>query len=203
MESFQGKNTNIKISDRLQDGIEVIKNGGLVATKTDTIYGILADAFNPESVEKIYNIKERELDKPFIILIPDLDCLEKFNVSVNDKARKILSTKGITVILKVENPEKFEYLHRGTKKLAFRIPDDHEFLKFLKELNRPVVAPSCNPSGLEPAKNIEEAINYFSDKIDLYINRGEVINNIPSTIVETENGKVKIVRHGSKKLEVL
>lgn len=89
------------------------------------------------------------------------------------------------------------------KKLAFRIPDDHEFLKFLKELNRPVVAPSCNPSGLEPAKNIEEAINYFSDKIDLYINRGEVINNIPSTIVETENGKVKIVRHGSKKLEVL
>lgn len=120
MESFQGKNTNIKISDRLQDGIEVIKNGGLVATKTDTIYGILADAFNPESVEKIYNIKERELDKPFIILIPDLDCLEKFNVSVNDKARKILSTKGTTVILKVENPEKFEYLHRGTKKTCIQ-----------------------------------------------------------------------------------
>ncbi|MEZ0323509.1 MAG: L-threonylcarbamoyladenylate synthase [Hydrogenothermaceae bacterium] len=202
MESFQKKNTNIRVSDRLQDGIEVIKNGGLVVTKTDTIYGILADATNPESVEKVYRLKERDLGKPFIILIPDLNYLGKFKVPINDKEKKLLSTKGITVIMKLEDPEKFEYLHRGTKKLAFRIPDDPELLKFLRELNKPVIAPSCNPSGLEPAKNIKEAIDYFSYKINLYIDRGEVINNIPSTIVELENGKVKIVRQGRKSLEV-
>lgn len=200
MESSPPKSMNIKVSSDIKDAVEVIKKGGVVITKTDTIYGILADATNPESVERIYRIKQREWEKPFIILIPDTKFLNHFFISHNEKGEKILQKKGITVIFKLEKPEEFNYLHRGTKKLAFRIPDDKEFLNFIKELDKPVVAPSANPSGLEPAKNIKEAIDYFGDMVDLYVDRGEVVSNIPSTIVEVDNGKIKILRYGSKEI---
>lgn len=200
MESFPQKNMSIRLSNSLKDAVEVIKNGGIVITKTDTIYGFLADATNPNSVERIYRIKQRELEKPFIILIPELKSLNYFHISSNEKGEKILAKKGITVIFRLERPEELTYLHRGTKKLAFRIPDDQEFLNFLRELGKPVVAPSANPSGLEPAKNIKEAIDYFGETVDLYIDRGEVSSNIPSTIVEVENGKIKILRQGNKQI---
>lgn len=203
MEYFPQKNTStnsVNISESLKDAIPIIRKGGLVITKTDTIYGILADATNRESVEKIYTLKGRELDKPFIVLIPDLRYLDYFQVNCTEKGEKILSTRGITVIFKLQDPDRFQYIHRGTKKIAFRIPDDREFLNFLQEVDKPVVAPSANPSGLEPAKNIQEAVSYFQDRVDLYVDRGEVSSNIPSTIVEVENGRIKIVRQGSKQV---
>lgn len=198
MENFRQRNMNINISSNLKDAIDVLRNGGVIVTKTDTIYGLIADAMNKESVEKLYRIKERDWDKPFIILIPDKRYLEYFDVEYSEKGERLLQSRGITVIFKLKNPERFEYLHRGKKKLAFRIPDDKELLDFLREFKNPVVAPSANPSNFEPAKNIQEAIEYFGDKVDMYIDRGEVLSNIPSTIVEIDNGKVKIVRQGVK-----
>lgn len=200
MESSLPESMSIKVSKVIRDAIDVIKNGGVVITKTDTIYGFIADATNPDSVERIYRIKQRELGKPFIILIPDIKFLTYFSVSKNEKGEKVLQKRGITVIFKLEKPENFTYLHRGTKKLAFRIPDDPEFLNFLKELGKPVVAPSANISGLEPVRDVKEAIGFFGDKVDLYVDRGEVVSNIPSTIVEVDNGKIRIVRQGSKQI---
>ena len=193
---------NIKSSTKIDDAIDVIKNGGIVITKTDTIYGILANDFNKEVVEKIYLIKEREKDKPFIILIPNTKFLKKFKVKENPQAEKILHLKGITVIFDVNDQNnELEYLHRGTKTLAFRIPDDAEFLNFLNKLDAPVVAPSANPTGLTPAEDINKAIEYFKDKIDLYIDRGKSEKNIPSTIIKVENSKIKILRQGSKQVK--
>lgn len=191
--------TNINISNLLKDAIDVIKNGGLVVAKTDTIYGILGNALNRETIEKIYQIKGREENKPFIILIPSIKMLKMFNVKENQTAERLLNLKGITVIFDIEDPEdKWYYLHRGKKSLAFRIPDDIAFLKFLEALNLPVVAPSANPSGLQPAEDINQAIEYFQDKINLYVDSGKVIENIPSTVVKVENGKIKILRKGKK-----
>jgi len=194
---------NINISTKLDDAFDVIKNGGIVITKTDTIYGILANALDKEAIEKIYTIKEREKDKPFIILIPNTKFLKKFKVKENPQAEKILNLKGITVIFDVNDQNnKLEYLHRGTKTLAFRIPDDPEFLSFLNKLDTPMVAPSANPSGLTPAEDIHKAIEYFKAKVDLYIDRGKSETNIPSTIVKVENSKIKILRQGSKQIDL-
>ena len=201
MENFQQMNTHIKVSNNLFDAIPYIKQGKLVIAKTDTIYGILADALNKQAVEKIYKLKGRPEDKPFIILIPSSEDLKKFNIKPNPQGEKILNKKGITVIFDVEDHKgEFQYLHRGKNSLGFRIPDDSVFLSFLKELGRPVVAPSANPSDLTPAEDIEKAIEYFKDSIDLYVDSGKVEKNIPSTIVKVENGKIKVIREGSKRL---
>ncbi|WP_343122149.1 L-threonylcarbamoyladenylate synthase [Sulfurihydrogenibium yellowstonense] len=115
----------------------------------------------------------------------------------------MLNLKGITVIFDVNDPNnELEYLHRGAKTLAFRIPDDPEFLSFLNKLDTPIVAPSANPSGLTPAEDIHKAIEYFKDKVDLYVDRGKSESNVPSTIVKVENSKIKILRQGSKQIDL-
>jgi Putative translation factor (SUA5) len=79
---------NINISTKLDDAIDVIKHGGVVITKTDTIYGILANALDKEAIEKIYVIKGREKDKPFIILIPNTKFLKNLKLKKIRKLKK-------------------------------------------------------------------------------------------------------------------
>ncbi len=187
----------IKIEKDLRKAKEFLKNGKIIIAKTDTLYGILADALNKDVVEKAYRIKERRKDKPYIVLIPNTEFLKLFNVEISEKAKKLLEQKGITVILPLKNPEKFNYLHRGKKEIAFRIPNDKELINLMEEINTPLIAPSANPENKPPAKTIKEAVNYFGDKIDLYIDSGKVKNEKPSTIVKINNNNLKILREGT------
>ncbi len=193
--SFQEK--NIRISDNIFDAVEFLKNGRIVVSPTDTILGILGNALNKSVVEKVYKIKNRTPTKPYIILIPNISYLNIFGITPTKNEKKLLEHKGITVIfdLPEEKLKELEYLHRGTNSLAFRIPDDKNLINMLKDLGKPVIAPSANPEGKEPAKSIEEAIKYFGDKIDLYI-KGRS-KEIPSSIVKLENNKLQILREGN------
>ena len=67
----------------------------------------------------------------------------------------------------------------------------------MKKINTPLIAPSANLEGKPPPKNIQEAVDYFGDKIDLYVDSGEIENEKPSTIVKIENGEIKILREGN------
>jgi L-threonylcarbamoyladenylate synthase len=69
----------VKIEKDIQKAEEFLKNGKIVITKTDTLYGILADALNKNVVEKVYKIKGRKKEKPYIVLIPDISFLKLFS----------------------------------------------------------------------------------------------------------------------------
>ena len=184
------------ISRNIFDTEKFLKGGKSVVIKTETLYGILGNALNQNIVEYIYQIKGRNTNKPFIILIGSIDDLKKFRITPNEIERRLLSLRGLTVVLDINNP-KFRYLHRGTNSLAFRIPAKENLLKLLKRLDFPLVAPSCNPEGKEPAKNIEEAIKYFGEKIPIYIDEGKNLNTKPSTIVKIKDNQVNILREGN------
>ncbi len=181
--------------------IEVLKNGRIAVISTDTIYGIVGSALQPDVVERIYKLRKRSEDKPFIILVSSIDNLEKFGVKLSEKQRKFLEKNWpnpLSVVLEVADG-KWEYLHRGTKTLAFRMPKDQELLKLLKETG-PLVAPSANIEGEKPAETIEEAKNYFGNSVDFYVDRG-VIKSEPSTLIELQkDGKWNIIRQGKYQL---
>ncbi len=173
---------------------EVIKKGGVVILKTDTLYGIIANALDRKAVKRVYKIKGRRPDKPFIILVPSVEDIKRFfDVEISDKEREFLEKKGITVVLNLRDRRKHRYLHRGTGTLAFRIPSKNKLIELLREIGFPVIAPSANPEGEKPAVDINEAIRYFGDKIDLYVNEGKVEGKA-SPIVKVENGKVVYLR---------
>jgi L-threonylcarbamoyladenylate synthase len=85
------------------------------------------------------------------------------------------------VILECSN-RKLEYLHRGTKTLAFRLPKDGKIRKFLGKTG-PLVAPSANPEGKKPARNVREAQGYFGSAVDFYLDGG-LVKAEPSTLIE-------------------
>ncbi len=187
-----------KISTDFKEAEEVLKKGGIVVAPTDTLYGILTDALNSEAVERVYKLKKRTESKPVIVLIPSIEHLKMFNIIPKKEEKKLLQHRGITVVIPLKDRDKFYHLHRGTGSIAFRIPDKKELINLMKNIKRPLIAPSANPEGKSPAKDIKEAVAYFGDSIDLYVDGGEIKSSIPSTIVKV-NTEVYIIREGSIK----
>lgn len=177
--------------------IELLKNGGIAIIPTDTIYGIVGSALNPQTVEEIYNLRKRALNKPMIILISSLDDLKKIDVKLTDSQREFLQKhwpNPLSVVLPCPS-ERFRYLHRGTKSLAFRMPKDGKFLGLLQKTG-PLVAPSANFEGEKYAETINEARESFGDKVDFYLDMGR-IKGEPSTLIRLEpDGKWNIIRQG-------
>lgn len=186
-------------NDKWQLASEVLKTGQVAIIPTDTIFGLVGQALNKKTVETIYKIKERKPDKPLIILISSFKDLEKFSVKITTKEKKILKEiwpGPISVILKVTN-KKFEYLHRGTKTLSFRLVDDKELIKLIKKTG-PLVAPSANPEGKEPAQNTREAWGYFGEKVPIYLPSDKKLSNLPSSLISLIDEQITIIRQGQK-----
>lgn len=183
---------------------DVIKSGGIIVALTDTIYGVLASALDESTVEKLYQVRGRDADKPCIVLISSYEHLTKLGVKLPDEDKRILENiwpDKVSVVLD-SNDEELFYLHRGTNTIAVRmVSENNEDLFNLINSVGPLVAPSANPQGSEPARNIREAENYFGDKIDLYVNDSTRIAK-PSTLIRLQNGKVEILRQGQVEINL-
>lgn len=177
--------------------VQLLKLGKICLIPTDTIYGIVGSALNPQTVEQIYQLRKRAKDKPFVILISALNDLYQFNIKLTDKQKEFLQKNWpnpLSVVLPIEG-DQFKYLHRGKNSLAFRMPKDSQLLKLLNQAG-PLVAPSANFEGEKPAETIEAAKRYFGEHVSYYIDGGE-IKSQPSTVVRlNEGGETTVLRVG-------
>ncbi len=178
---------------------EILSSGGVGVIPTDTLYGLVGRALSLGAVERIYKLRKRDGNKPFIILIGSLSDLGLFGVEVDKKTKKILRQVWpgpVSVILPCEG-ENFSYLHRGGKTLAFRLPAKAGLAALIKKTG-PLIAPSANPEGEPPAKTIKEARRYFGDSADFYLDGG-TLDSPPSTLVSLESGGISVLREGAAK----
>lgn len=171
-----------------------LKSGQVGVVPTDTIYGIVASARSQQAVERIYEVKQREPRKPFIILIPDFDALRQFDITPTDKQRLVMEQywPGPVSLIFPCAHESLTYLHRGTQSLSFRLPNKPELAKLIKETG-PLVAPSANPEGEPPAEDIEQVTGYFHDAVDFYVDGGKVTGE-PSRLISLLGDKPEIIR---------
>lgn len=174
--------------------IKSLASGGIGIIPTDTIYGIVGSALSPKTVLKIYRIRKRNLKKPMIILVPNISSLQKFGIKPDRKTRALLAKlwPGKNSVILKSDSKKFKYLSRGSGSLAFRLPKNRVLRNFLSKTG-PLVAPSANPEGLPPAKNIKEAQDYFGEKLDFYVDIGR-LEAKPSRVIKIEDGKKIIIR---------
>ena len=180
--------------------IKFLKNDEVGVLPTDTLYGLVGSAFSIKAVERIYDLKNRNEKKSLIILISSLDDLKKFGVELTEKA-KIFMQKfwpgKVSIVLPFNN-KSLDYLDRMDGTLAFRLPDKKDLIELLEKTGA-LVAPSANPEGKEPAKNLEEAMKYFDGKVDFFVDGGE-INSAPSTLVKIVGDKIEVLREGAVKI---
>ncbi|MDA1337780.1 MAG: L-threonylcarbamoyladenylate synthase [bacterium] len=173
-----------------------LKEGKVIVLPSDTLYGFSCLALSPISVEKIYTLKQRENNKPFIILISDISELEKFGIKLNDYQLNFLKLNwpaSLTVVFDVTD-EKFSYLHRGIKSLGFRIPANQLLIDILRQVG-PITSTTVNISGQPPVKTVDEAIKLFGSKIDLYVENG-VMQSEPSTVIKLDKSSFAVLRQG-------
>ena len=176
---------------------KILGRGGIGVLPTDTIYGLVGSALNRRTVERIYKVRGRNPKKPFIILIGSISDLRRFGIRLAGDYRKLVKRfwPGPVSIIFPCASRKFQYLHRGVKSLAFRLPRDRKF-RALLNMTGPLVAPSANPEGKPYSKTIREAQRYFRDRADFYVDGGAKKKS-PSEVVRIgKDGRVVVVRGG-------
>lgn len=174
--------------------VALLITGGIGVIPTDTIYGISCSALNGKAVERVYAIRGRERTKPFIILISSLDDLALFGICPSSETRDILSSiwpAPVSVILSCLG-KKFSYLHRGTKTLAFRVPDSTPLRTLLKKTG-PLITTSVNPAEEKPATTIAQGKKYFGSQLDFYADVGKKSGS-SSTIIRIGGDGITLLR---------
>ncbi len=164
----------------------------------DTVYGLSCRALNETAVERIYRFKYRFIGKPFIVLISDTSQLKQLNININ-AAEAIEKYWPGSVTFVCDAPNSPEWLHRGTRTLAVRVPPTKQLRKLIKSVG-PIVSTSANLYARKPANSLSQAIDYFGEKIDFYVDVGE-IDGLPSTIVRLKNDKLEVLRQGAVKID--
>ena len=172
--------------------------GGVGFMPSDTIYGLSCAALNEQAVEKIYDIKGRQKDKPLIILIGDYSQLAGLKI---DRGLLAPFTKywpgPLTIKLEIDGTP--PWLERGTRTIAVRMPKDKQLAGLLAKTG-PLISTSANPADEQPAETVEQAKAYFGDKLDFYVDVGK-LSGQPSTIAKPIFGKLEVVRQGAVKIK--
>lgn len=157
--------------------------GDVGVLRTDTLYGIVAKADNQSAVERIFAVKQRSPHKPVLMLIANPQ--QMFDATVIPDTVAQLWPGKHTVIFPA--PTAPEWVTRGSQTAAYRIPDDPELRRLLEQTG-PLVAPSANPEGKPPAENCAQAVQYFGDAVDFYVDGGTVADVAPSQLFKLGPG---------------
>lgn len=170
-----------------------LAHGGVAVVRTDTIYGIIALASNEYAVQKVYNAKDRDPTKQCIVLVATAPEDSEYGELVEKYSGQAESPTSVVVPATNES----EWLLKGGDTIAYRVVRD-PFLKSVIEAVGPVIAPSANPEGFPPARNIIEAQNYFKDDVDCYVDGGEVPEGVHASeiIKVNEDETIEIIRSG-------
>ena len=176
---------------------KILKEGGLVAFPTETVFGLGCISNSEEAYNKLVSVKERPENKPFTLMCSDIKQIEAF-VEISNKTKRIIDKYmpgKITLVLKIKKKVD-NYLDHGTEYLGFRIPDDKFVLDMIDEVGVPLLVPSANVSGKKPALKDSDVFEYFENKIDAIV-KGECEPlAVPSTVVKIVDEDLFILREG-------
>lgn len=171
--------------------------GSVGVLPTDNLYGLVCCAADATAVEKLYKLKSRE-NKPGTIIA---ECIEQL-VSLGFKDRYLRAVESywpgpISILIPCVN---LSYLHLGKGSIAVRLSADEKLNKLLHRTG-PLLSTSANLPGKEPAANIAEAKAYFDDKVDFYVDGGDLSKREPSTIIRVVDDTVEVLRTGAVNID--
>jgi L-threonylcarbamoyladenylate synthase len=184
----------------LQKAAECISRGGVVVVPTDTVYGLAADATNPQAVAKLFRTKKRPKTKPVPLIIRDME-MAKEMAYIDRRLEKILGffwPGAITVILqkKADLPE---LVTAGKRTIGLRLPNYKLLYYLLQVIGRPLTATSANISGEAPSIDAEKVADQFRKEFcrpDLILDAGKLKFSQPPTVLDLAAPEPKIIRIG-------
>jgi L-threonylcarbamoyladenylate synthase len=183
----------------LEDAARIISDGGLIAFRTDTFYGLGADPLSRLAVRRIRQLKSREESKPILLLISDYDKVASFITKPSEPFLTLVSHHwpGPLTLVSDARPELPDELTAGIGTIGLRLPDDDDVRSLVRICGGALTATSANPSGGLPARTAKDVEDYFADGIDLIIDGGDVTVMQPSSVLDLSQNKPRLIREGA------
>ncbi|MSP37972.1 MAG: threonylcarbamoyl-AMP synthase [Deltaproteobacteria bacterium] len=186
------------MTDNIADAVAALARGDVIVFPTETLYGLGADALNFAAVEKVFQLKGRDPNNPFPVLVSDRAMLNKLVAEVSPLAEKLIAgfwPGPLTLVLPARK-DIAPPLVNSTGGIGVRISSQPIANEIVRMLGRPLTATSANPSGRPGAQTLEQARNYFFGKIELFVDGGELNSKTGSTVAAVAENKIKIIRAG-------
>jgi len=174
----------------IRHAAHIIRHGGIIAYPTDTIYGLGCDPYNADAVEKINLIKQRPLNKQFILLAGHIDQIRPLiNISKKQEILITQNTEPTSWVIKA-SPHTPAWLTDNTGAITVRI-SKHIFVQRLCQmLGHAIISTSANPSGKKPAENNLDLHKYFHHTVDKILATNERLTARPSTVIRLSDTHV-------------
>lgn len=185
-------------NNNILKAVSILQQGGLVAIPTETVYGLAADASNPEALKKIFQAKGRPADHPLIVHIPDLSHLNSWAIDISPQAYQLAQVfwpGPLTLILK-KAPHVSALISGGQDTIGIRIPRHPLALELLKTFNGAVAAPSANRFGRISPTTALAVQEELGDAVDMILDGGQCEVGVESTIVDMTSDTPRILRPG-------
>ena len=196
---------SLDIQQQIERGISVLRQGGLVAYPTDTVYGLGACVSLPQAVERVYKVKERPRNMPLPLLLADKSQITKIADSVPPIAWLLIRNfmPGALTIVLAKSSLIPDTITAGGTTIAVRIPAYPVPIALVTGLEAPIVGTSANLSGWPSPLTAEEVYSQLGDKIDLIIDGGRCPGGRESTIVDVTGETPVVLREGAISREEL
>jgi L-threonylcarbamoyladenylate synthase len=189
----------------IQSAAKILKDGGLVAFPTETVYGLGAYALDETATKKIYGAKGRPSDNPLIVHISNTADLNTLVSSVSPKAQLLINRfwPGPLTLIFNKNNQVPKHITGGLNTVAVRIPSHPIALALLDCVKLPIAAPSANTSGRPSPTSAQHVIEDLNGKIDMIIDGGKVNIGLESTVLDVTMDTPMILRPGYITQEML
>ncbi len=184
--------------ENIKKAADIIKNGGLVAFPTETVYGLGADALNPVAAAGIFEAKKRPFFDPLIVHIADLSDVERVSRNLDPKVLKLMEKfwpGPLTIVLEKKDIVP-DIVTSGIPTVAVRMPVHPAALALIRAAGTPIAAPSANRFGCLSPTTAEHVSSQLGDSIDMILDGGPCSIGIESTIVKIMNNRIYLLRPG-------
>lgn len=168
---------------------KALRNGGIVAFPTETVYGLGVHKDNPEAIERLYEAKKRPAEKRLTLMIADIGEVELYAGTVSDVAKRLMESFW-------PGPLAIIFPLKDGSDICVRLPDNAIARDLIRTANIPVATTSANTSGHPPSTDASQVTAYFKDEIDFILDGGPTPSHEPSTVVKIKDGVCEVVRHG-------
>ena len=179
--------------------VDVVMAGGLLVFPTTGLYGLGADALNPVSVEKIYQVKQRDFSKPILVLVKDASELDRIAEKVPGAASALIDTfwpGGVTIILEASTKLPDE-LTGNTGKIGVRVPKHPVASALVNAFNGPITGTSANLSGQAGCSSVAGLDADLVQCVDMVLDAGPLKGGVGSTVVDVTSDPPRLLREGA------
>jgi len=199
----QIKQKTVRFGDEIEEISRTVRDGGVIVLPARTIYGLSCRFDREASLKRIYDIKNRNKEVSFIILISEIEDLSSFVLSINENAMKLINhywnkddPDSLTVIFK-KNPKLADFITGGKDTIAIRRAE-FKFVRDIIDNSYPIVSTSATVSGLKVNPiNLDDIPAEILEKVDLIVDKGKKLLGIESTIIDVTGSEIRLVREGA------